>query len=123
MSRKLDARVAEKVMGLKPEPYDESEVLYLHDNIGCPYEIPNYSTDMNAAMEVIAKLTSMEASIQECTYSKIWSVDFEGKVEGRSHWEGKGTADHKSLPTAICLAALRAVGDGEWVDEYLKEMI
>lgn len=120
MSRKLDARVAEIVMGLATqEEYDN-----LPGNLDAGYSIKlcRYSTDMNAAMEVVKHLANFEVAINECIYSKLWSATFEGKVDNSSSWEEKGDADHKVLPTAICLAALRAKGDDVWVNKYLKEI-
>ena len=110
MSRKLNIRVTEKVMfGVPYYTEQDEQGKAVYDS----WE--NYSTDMNAAMEVLEALQGE---------FEVWS---EGKgVFGvrLTSWTGPETIArilHKSLPVAICLATLRASGDDDWVDEYLKE--
>lgn len=56
MSRKIDAAVAEEVMGhevMKPHP----DVWFMYPNREhSAVEIPNYSTDIRAAWEVVEKM-------------------------------------------------------------------
>ena len=124
--RELDARVAGIVMGIGVSNIfitDTGVEFHGKDMYDGKYyfshALPNYSTDHNAAFEVVGTFSDFEVVIQSCEGD--WECNFEGKVTGRSHWEGKGLGCHKSLTTAICLAALRAGGDGDWVDNYLKE--
>ena len=104
MSRELDARVAEKVIKLPnviPDkgiymPYsDESEI------------IPNYSTDIGLAMELLDQFKSFSI----CTNKHIATVVV---VCDKGYYH---EVNHESIPIAICVAALEAVGDREWVKE------
>lgn len=127
MCRKLDARVAEKVMDLlSVVPYREVYMPYHDESV----PIPHYSTDHNAAFEVVDKLT--EGGIYPELRRKLhrWTVVLFIKNPDKSGYRPKsmiplarngGWVYHKSLLIAICLAALRAKGDDEWVDQYLKE--
>ena len=108
MSRQLDAWVAEYVMGFKKVCMTPGE------GYGCTLDneiapLKSYSTDMNAAMEVANILDFYPGIYQwESDTGLMWGVDL-----------GKYSAEHLDLPTAICLAALRAVGKDDLVDEYL----
>lgn len=91
--REIDALVAEKVMGL-------------HDTHAIQYgekAIPNYSTDISAAWEVVEKMMKGEAgpigSLQiDCMWPE-WRVKYLDTIT-RSD----------SAPLAIALAALKSVG-------------
>lgn len=114
----LDLRVAEKVMGLEivcdtvrwanfPWRYRDKE--------SCSWkEIPSYSTDMNAAMEVIEKIKQNDN--QEGWLIEINPEDF------AIYWDGpirEFLLRQETMPMAVCLAALMVNGDGSWVDQYL----
>lgn len=105
--RDLDALVAEKVMGWKYYPASAGTM----QPINPPYWInpdrqsldaiedwpPSYSTDIDAAWEVVEKLAGT----------------FRLEYEKYSDWDcelGLGSAHAKTAPLAICLAALKAVG-------------
>ena len=111
MSNQLKAKVAEIIMRLKPEVYDESERLYLYDNIGCPYEIPEYPTDINIAMTVLDRIMKDNGYL-------VWAIDCDIRgtyevsiqcVKTGDKWEHRG----ESLSEAICVTALMSRGY-EW---------
>lgn len=110
-TRELDARVAREVMGLDgPEHYWTSPMW--ENNEGFTVILPNYSTDMNAAIEVVDVLQSFG-----------WYLSLESPCRGKKMWEAYFTncndatkyhdynADTPAL--AICLAALEAVDNKE----------
>lgn len=122
--RELDALIAEKVMGWRPiirsewpcialanTPDNEKEIAFLRaaDLRGQYEDIPNYSTDIAEAWEIIKKLIEYNPFWEEknCLYFQLsptnpagWMCNF-----GDSrHIEYGDTAPH-----AICLAALKAV--------------
>lgn len=118
--RELDALVAEKVMGWKPNypggwlhpPRDTSDRKRYLDNDGCTV-IPSYSTDIAAALEVLNKLREMPTSSAKDMSAgiSVEAVDSGGWWVGwRWHeWTDDG-ARGETIPEAICLAALKAVG-------------
>ena len=126
MSRELDARVAEKVMGWSQDycskvddaiwvsPKGEIAKVKLPESL-------NYSTDHNAAFEVINKITSGISIVAHVNFDGVdsnWNVCLEN-----INWESVFSQTHTSFPIAICLAALRAKGDDKWVEQYLKELV
>lgn len=116
MSRKLDARVAEIMMGYVE---DDRGYYLLGDKVMMTTEsLPNYSTDMNAAMEMIDKLVKDWDFVITTWMSCNMMLSYKVVVATP---DSEVEVIHKSLPEAICLAALRAKGDGEWIDKYLKE--
>lgn len=109
--RKIDALVAEHVMGL-PVSYD-SEYAHLPSIIidqatGSYDAIPHYSTDIAAAWEVVEKLCD-ESIPENEQYSVVVSpywCEFEHRI-----YQGEPDAFHAyadTAPLAICLAALKA---------------
>ena len=99
MSKKLDARVS----------------LVVFDSCG---KEP-WSTDMNAAMEMVDEVMKdgyLVYSIESYTRGTV-EVEFQSVKTG-DKWEHTGD----SLPEALCLAVLRYKGEGDWVDNYLKEL-
>lgn len=128
--RRIDALIAEHVFGWEistrtnkvwsdgrnniDEGYLEFEGLR-----GCPPDktvdrpIRHYSTDLDAAWEVVEKLEDYDPVILQCGVPDtpkgwLWSCDFEGT-----------SAEHENVATAICLAALKAKGIE--IDEYTVE--
>ncbi len=90
---RLDALVSEKVMGLGGV-----------GTWGRPY-----STDMNAAWEVVDHLTKTTKQwfhLQQ--YSTGTSAKFE--ISGAGDLDCEFEADETTAPHAICMAALKAVG-------------
>lgn len=113
MSRILDSYIAEHVMGLPTQEQADSNPNNL--NAGHQIQIKKYSTDMNAAMEVANKFDVIiidNLPINLVAIECIWDVAI--MHQKKDYW-----VTHDSLPTAICLAALRAVGKDDLVDEYL----
>jgi len=129
--RELDALVAEKVMGLSapwdentPCPYCGEIMRYCGQRSWCtscsewrygPYK--EYSEDISAAWEVVERLDALGYWFQGRT-----RFDNEGEHDDGC-WAGftphlttgwNGQPDHytnaPSMPHAICLAALKAVG-------------
>jgi len=119
MSRKIDALVAEHVMGLPvregPDPYVHAGTLrpmssnrwWLKGTAhGCHYDwatVPAYSTDIAAAWAVVEKFETV-------TLYKVGNIyDCGIDAEHPPDWPIVGT-DQDSLPLAICLEALKAKG-------------
>lgn len=101
MSRKIDALIAEHVMGFK---------IYEDHTMNKPcvdtlFNIPNYSTDISAAWGVVEKVGCIRAgeSTVDCFSLNHWPEGYE--VE----W-GFEPVTAKTAPMAICLAALKAKG-------------
>lgn len=98
--RELDALIAEKVMGLKVD-YEFDEVLeprvpFLVDKYDEWGYLPNYSTDIAAAWQVVERFES------HCTMNNvhgIWECYLPDFAIGKD----------KTAPLAICRAALLAV--------------
>lgn len=107
MSRELDARVAEKVIKLPNVIPDKGIYMRYSDESEI---IPHYSTDMNVALGVVRYFNGGSFAIK----THKWATACLGTVSEASV--------ASSLPVAICLSALRAVGDNEWVDKFEKEM-
>ena len=120
--RELDALVAEKVMGwvwmkevstiflfertLLP-PLFESKVDHSGDDafIIMP-EIPDYSTDIAEAWEVVEKLKHLAFNVHHRYNTGVWTAYFtDGEELFACAEDITGEA-----PLAICLAALKAVG-------------
>jgi hypothetical protein len=123
--REIDALVAEKVMGCKVKVYEygHGEVLFCecgngqhstdeerHDDRripGDPYELMHFSSDIAAAWLVVEEVTnrigSQYVAVQHCFVNDDddwgWSVTL-GDVQAQA----------ATVPLAICLAALKAVG-------------
>lgn len=117
--RELDALVAEKVFGLHRNErghwYDvsgSSIPCYYADTEPCDPSswLPDYSTSIAAAWEVIERVVSGKVSenlegfaltVQPGTIGASFS-----NLHGKGHFQSNG----KTAPLAICLAALKAVG-------------
>ncbi|MDP9315132.1 MAG: hypothetical protein M3R24_30430, partial [Chloroflexota bacterium] len=103
--RDLDALVAAKVMGFDADRiisgggyrvgnHTPSVISWAH--------IPQYSTDIAAAWEVVEKLIHLDPLVAIWGYedgSIGWYCDFEGSK-----------AHARTAPHAVCLAALKAIG-------------
>jgi len=105
--RELDGRVARSLFGwlLDGNPGCCNGVP-LSDNL--LRTIPHYSTDGNAALQVLDKLRSLRWWV-------TFHVQLNGEVETALYrdWMNQEGADHvawgKTLPEAVCRAALEAV--------------
>lgn len=109
--RKLDALVAEKVMGFQVDSFG-----YCVSQKGkIEEELPYYSTDIAAAWEIIPKLRDRRIHVKlECGgLCDVWTVEL-------FHWgvfkdtftndNPRTKSSSQSAPHAVCLAALKAVG-------------
>jgi hypothetical protein len=105
-NRKIDALVAEKVMGWTRAPHG-----FLHE--GVTFQVcPNYSTNIQDAWAVLDELHSKGfgwciEQAPSMTESTCWLVA-EGIHAVEKHAKASVTA--VSPPMAICLAALKACG-------------
>lgn len=123
--RKLDALVGEHVMGLQKyqndnEGYSRDTFVYAHNDIhpetGKPIfvvDCPAYSTEIEAAWEVVEELNA-----------NGWNVCIASRTDGKhacfitKEFADNGSAPyHESVPHAICLAALHALGFSEFEPE------
>jgi hypothetical protein len=116
--RELDAQVAEKVMGLQvvrnkkggwsigePDYYDDA-------GISCLFNpLPEYSTDIAAAWKVVEHLmqTGHTLNLDCWVRSDIYVGPMFEATIGRAGIV-QGVAGSNEAPLAICLAALKAVG-------------
>lgn len=123
--RELDALIAEKVMGLSlahmPDARDSksgvivSEIsdsdVYFWDGRERDWSpIPNYSTDVAAAWEVVEKFKSKKIEFALIRDVSIWQASFQWNDSFPYHWDCIEWVDGETAPHAICLAALKAVG-------------
>lgn len=125
--RELDVLVAEKVLGLVITYVPECEC------IGAPLEnmpyvgvgtdderyLPAYSTYIGAAWEVVEKLSEQFSfscwhAISISSVCWGWNVAFDASVyppdRTRCNRESVALSRQETMPHAICLAALQAVG-------------
>ena len=121
MSREIDALVAEHVMGLDEVGtsvgFEGSRLRYVSsirkviklasetEEIKTMTLVPDYSTDISAAWEVVEKIGVVKTS-----ESSTDLFDISRYPEGYEVAFGFTNATHKSAPMAICLAALKAKG-------------
>jgi hypothetical protein len=111
--RELDALVAEKVMGWlvdhrrmlgAPKPHITDPFV---DHIEL-VPVPRFSTDIAAAWEVVDTILTPTAAWGGHRYFKVNAIQEMFTVTFETNYEGRATA--KTMPHAICLAALKAVG-------------
>jgi len=119
-NREIDALVAEKIMGRKKTArycYDEKiEILLPESHIKSGFvDIPHYSTDISAAWEVVEKMREKEFAFSIATVKHManpiryeWIAKFEFfRNQGEYCFEFEF---NENEATAICLAALKALG-------------
>lgn len=134
MSRKLDALVAEKVMGHENDVVATIPAIPPHNWIEPPgqprraiafagFEPPHYSTDIAAAWEVVEKIKNTHEWSIENDQGEIneWLVSVT-EIERQPGVLATGhCAEAPTAPHAICLAALKACGVPEsQVEEAMK---
>lgn len=107
----LDALIAEKVMDFKYVHAFEFEHggksqhgIIMTEN--STYFLPPYSTDISAAWKVVEKMQKND-----------WAIILDNMQDYLGNWQAHfekdkfvETAESESVPHAICLAALKAVG-------------
>lgn len=106
--RTLDAEVAEKVMGLKPctDPVGRCEAAHMTPpqcwsnglGSGGGSDLQSYSTSISAAWEAVERFERVEIYFQP-HYPGVWVA-----ILGLGDQFGRG--DAKTLPLAVCIAAL-----------------
>lgn len=120
MSRNLDAVVAEKVMGWFVTNYWAAGVP--RQGLAAPKgtildidQYPAYSSDIAAAWQVVEKMVDLgwhpKITGRFSGPTDPWWAGF--TAQNCTGWNGRpdyAASDPDSLPTAICLAALRTVG-------------
>ena len=128
-NREIDALVAEKVMG---QPVEWVEVLdylsrrkepYLcesNEGQGANDEVEHYSTSISAAWELLDRFgfivgPRFKAGAYPTDHPGIrtgWYVykTWDAAANDTYEWEQHAFAEADTLPMAICLAALKAVG-------------
>lgn len=117
MSREIDALVAERVMG-----YGSRVKMFVSGpiiNDAYPVAVPNYSTDIAAAWQVVEKMREIACQVDVTSHGEHEVVLAHGVVcyihgFNEDFWrEGMLDADYSAVadtaPMAICLAALRAI--------------
>lgn len=132
--RAIDAEVAEKVMGIKARqvrPRGCTDLVTVHtNNESCQdgqwtehelcvyFAAPHYSTDIALADEIIERFEvgfiQIDNGYRSDPHVREWTCKIVAPGE-----EGEATA--KTMPLAISLAALRAVGVTEQALAALKE--
>jgi len=102
--RELDALVAEKVFGYECDPFDYGPTCPVHG------KGKNYSTDIAAAWQVVEKLMPTIGHIYPAVDLETGELLHWCAVVETGDTSRQGvTAD--TAPRAICLAALKAVGE------------
>ena len=130
--RELDALVAEKVMGFhwvdewqgQPGPYlvsphgylagwrrDDGGITAHLDGVTPDVVLPNYSTDIAAAWEVVENLADRGWKVDvQNRYYPCWAVHVHFPVPDYRNVFETSELLVGAVPFAICLAALKAVG-------------
>lgn len=100
----LDAAVCAEIIGYGDRvipPYREGGRPLIRDNM-CNVAVRPYSTDPGAAWEVVEQMRAEHWQYYLTDYATVWDARF---VRASSSHE----ATHKSMPRAVCEAALLAV--------------
>ena len=102
--RELDALVAERVMGFHPctrgEQYGwDGDRHYNHDE----FRALHYSTDPGAAFTVLEAMRAQGYFVGVSGSEERWNASIHHKHPGATVWHDK------SMPRAVCVAALRAL--------------
>lgn len=94
--------------------FDAAPIENYYSNYG-HMKIHAYTTNAEAMMEVVEKMGNWP--IPTFTKTKLWTLDHAAYRESwvwvvkfEKNWGLSWSAHHQSLPMAVCLAALRAVG-------------
>lgn len=105
--RELDALVAEKVMGIAVNRF--GEVIQPGMGVGMPRR---YSTDIASAWGVVEKMQAdgWFFKVEDGALHTCWYADFIISEPGRPP-KGPRRTQADTAPLAICLAALKAVGE------------
>ncbi|PGL87845.1 hypothetical protein CN931_01285 [Bacillus sp. AFS054943] len=110
----IDELVAEKVMRwIKPPETSILKAMWVETPVGAVHrELPKFSTNIEDAWLVVDKLqdsfTSVEIFIEDGMTNVIITEHFPS-----GHLKDKYQGYERAAPLAICIAALKAVGE-EW---------
>lgn len=107
MADDLALRVAYAVMGFREDLGPDEWPHWFTDDNGCAHpKAGDYSTDMSAAMEVVAVLhaNGLYVSMSKPPDRRMWDVRGWDPVTNTRRY----IAHAESLPEAICKAALKA---------------
>lgn len=109
--RKIDALIAEHVMGLELSTED-SDYYIDHKPDGSCWEIPNYSTDIAPAFEVMEKVREdLDCHFRLESFDGTYRADFHHvDVDGLAVIGSYKTSDMVPIARIICKAALNAKG-------------
>jgi hypothetical protein len=106
--RELDALVAEKVMGWALTSKDTRDLQgWPPPGNTTPIDVPEYSTDIAAAWEVVEKLDKYYFQVNR-EIKNMDSMEYTVVIPGIFNKE-RITVSANTAPHAICLAALKAV--------------
>lgn len=109
--RKIDALVAEHVMGFNDKVYQASRSLSKTHTVMSQLTIPHYSTDISAAWEVVEKLFDGGFDTEIQVYLTDENKRLHRVVLNESKRQENAFCEFaESAQQAICLAALRAKG-------------
>lgn len=110
--RKLDGIIAERVFGLRYETEIESGPWgwYRGENWVCDfYDLPEYSTEIGSAWEVVEKVDNRNAVAKEIGVRVFTLNLYDDGSYSASFFNAAAHAE--TAPLAICLASLRAIGE------------
>ena len=99
MSRDIDRQIGKKLFGIDNE--------YILNNFG----LPHYSTDIAAAWEVVEKLREEDLCFNIWVDSGYCEVEIKEFTITKTPVTSHAYIENKSAPMAICLAALKALGE------------
>lgn len=117
--RKLDALVAEHIMGwywsgdmLGPPPTDKRAIWATEwDSDGLPRYLPKYSTDPAACLELLNSLEiSFESMEINFLYGDWYCLIGQHSEDGTWTMLSPGLIGHATMLKAICISALEAYG-------------
>jgi len=114
--RELDALLAEKVMGLGKTYYDDRfKELWYHRHkkriktntpYALLYKVPEYTTDMNATMEIVEKINPLAFNLELCSCHKDPRLYIGMFFMNNDHFIG----EHKVHSTAVSIGAAKTIG-------------
>jgi len=119
MSRKLDAWIAEHVMGLdvwlSPDLRDSGNGGPIIHNYTDGEDVPYYSTDIAAAWEVVDKIGLFnEYYLRKKPLQDMWTIEIN---HGQVGLHEEIIEYSKSAPMAICLAAYKLKTGRNWDED------
>jgi len=120
LNKKIDLRIHKYVFDNEPV----SEPIPCPDGIeGCAVAhyglvIPNYSTDISEAWDVVEKMQHEFDEVNIHVKDGMVSVIID-EYFSNGFFKDRHEGYERKLPLAICKSALKAIGKGEFLDEYV----